>query len=277
MLPRILEDFGEKLGKVDLFTQAAALAYYTAFSLAPLLLLTIYTVARINVGLQVSLIAQVRGLVGEQAGEALDVMITGLSRLHDPYDLNSLAGWTGVAALAVSASGIFAQLQTALNAIFETPTQSAEDRSWFAEVRIYVMRRIVSFGMVLAFVFISIVSLLVSSALSLVTLKGFALGKALDTLLSLSVFSLLFCTIFKWMPDCKIRFRAALAGGLITSLLFDFGKTLIGLYLGRTAVGSAYGAAGSLIVLLVWVYYSSLIVFLGAAITAAITRNRAQG
>ena len=137
-----------------------------------------------------------------------------------------------------------------------------------------MMRRLISFGMVLTFIFISIVSLVVSSLLSLFLPNDLDIwGTLVQSAANLVLLAVLFGAIFKWMPDEEIEKQAIFKGSIITSILFSLGKTLIGVYLGQAAVGSAYGAAGSLIVLLVWVYYSSLIIFLGAETTAQLNRG----
>lgn len=261
---QFIKDLFGKIGQHDVLTQSAALAFYTAFSLAPLLILLVSSLSTLNLNLQEEFLFQVQGLVGSQAAEILQVIINGAK---DRSDLNHFASIAGFITLLLSASAIFAQLQSSLNIIFNSPPKNP-NLSWLQLIYHYVLHRLVSFGVVLTFVFISITSLVVSTTLSIWLNDDQIFGQFLNTFISLIVFSLLFAAIFKWMPDRKIEKRSAFQGGLITSILFVIGKGLIGLYLGRAAVGSAYGAAGSFIVLLVWVYYSSLIVFLGAEISA---------
>ena len=182
----------------------------------------------------------------------------------------SSANIWGILVLGVSASVIFAQLQSSLNLIFQSGNE-AKEVSMKEYLQQFISRRLVCFGMVLTFIFVSIVSLVISSVLALVFNGQPAFWmQAVQQGGSLLVYSLLFAIILRWMPDRKVPWKAAVRGGLITAFMFMAGKILIGMYLGSAALGSPYGAAGSVIVLLVWVYYSSLIVLLGAEISAAL-------
>lgn len=255
-----------KIKKDDIFTQSAALALYTSFSLAPLLILLISFLSSLQLDLQLQLVEQVKNLVGSEAANVLTAII---EKAEERKDLSTLSGWIGSLTLLFSASVIFAHLQGALNKIFHTPPMPHDNKHWTAELRRFISKRLISFGIVLSFIFISIVSLMASSLLSLVMGSQEGLfGELVNIGLSLVLFTILFSAIFKWMPDKSIPNRAVLRAGFLTGILFMVGKTLIGIYLGQTAVGSAYGAAGSFIVLLLWVYYSSLIIFVGAEIAA---------
>ena len=255
-----------KIRKDDIFTQSAALALYTSFSLAPLVILLISFLSSLHLDLQLHLVAQVKSLVGLEAANVLTAII---EKAEERKDLSTVGGWIGSLTLLFSASVIFAHLQTALNKIFHTPPLPHDNKHWTAELRHFISKRMISFGIVLSFIFISIVSLMISSLLSLVmsSQQGF-FGEVLNMIFSLVLFTTLFSAIFKWMPDKSIPNWAVLRAGFLTGILFMVGKTLIGLYLGQTAVGSAYGAAGSFILLLLWVYYSSLIIFVGAEIAS---------
>jgi membrane protein len=141
------------------------------------------------------------------------------------------------------------------------------DETLLQTIKRLVFDRLVSIGILLAIIFIAIVSLVLSSAVDYLFPKDSqTLTYILNESFSFFVLSLSFCVIYKWMPDLELKWKNTFIGAMITALLFVFGKFLIGLYIGQSAVGSAYGAAGSLVVLLVWVYYSSLIMFLGAEI-----------
>lgn len=265
MIP-FLTTLDKKIRKDEIFTRSAALALYTSFSLAPLVILLISFLSSLHLDLQLQLISQVKNLAGIEAANVLTAII---ERAEERRDLSTLGGWIGSLTLLFSASVIFAHLQTSLNKIFESPVISHKNQHWSAELRHFIARRLISFGIVLTFIFISIVSLMASSLLSfLISSEQGLSGELLNMVLSFLLFSLLFSAIFKWIPDRPILNRAAIRAGMLTGLLFMVGKTLIGLYLGQTAVGSAYGAAGSFIVLLFWVYYSSLIIFVGAEIAA---------
>lgn len=263
---KFLEQLHLKMKKDDIVTLSAALALYTAFSLAPLVMLLISFLSSLQLDLQVQLVMQVEELIGKEAANVLSAII---EKAAEREELNTLSGWVGSLTLFFSASVIFAHLQNSLNKIFESPVVSHKNQHWSAELRHFIAKRLMSFGIVLSFIFISITSLMLSSLLSLfIASKEGLFGEILYMAASFMLFSVLFAAIFKWIPDRTIETRMALRAGLLTGLLFMIGKTLIGLYLGKTAVGSAYGAAGSLIVLLIWVYYSSVIIFVGAEIAA---------
>jgi membrane protein len=265
----------DKLSRDDILTQSAALALYTIFSLAPLVVLMVFLQSTLNLSLQKELLSQVQYLFGVDAAEVLGTII---DKSKERPDLTGTAGWLGLGALLLSSMAVFGQMQTSLNTIFKKHHRTTQDESWYSYIKNFLMRRLISFGMVLTFIFISIVSLVVSSLLS-----GFyseetgQLALVLNLLLSFVVFSALFSAIFKWMPDRKIPFSTAVRGGVLTSILFVLGKYFIGLYIGQAAIGSAYGAAGSLVVLLVWVYYSSLIFFFGAEVASVILLGKNKG
>jgi membrane protein len=254
---------------------AAALAYYALFSIAPLLLIVISIVGLVfgPDAARASVMDQMRGLVGESGARGIEQMLAGV---RDPT-ANAAAGLVGVVVLLFGASGVFGQLKDALNTIWEAPAPPG------GMIASYVRGRFLSFAMVLAVGFLLLVSLLVSAGLQAVGtyMTGLLPGsegiwEGVNFLVSWGTITLLFAMIFKYIPDKEIRWRDVWIGALISALLFSLGKTLIGLYLGRSAVASAYGAAGSLVVLLVWVYYSSLLVLLGAEFShVQATRDRA--
>ncbi|MGE0631903.1 MAG: YihY/virulence factor BrkB family protein [Pseudobdellovibrionaceae bacterium] len=243
----------------DIFTLAAALAFYSALSLAPLLLVTIFTIGLIGIQAQNELLEQVRILMGIQASEAIAIIIQSTGT-HP--NLNSAAGIVGILTLLFSASAVFGQLQSSLNVIGGGSKKKIKSEVWD-----YVKKRFFSIGLVLAFAFLAMVSLIANALITMVLANTGDLLKLTNFFGSLAIFALLFALIFFYLPDNRVNKRAALWGGLITATLFTIGKHFIGLYLGSSAIGSAYGAAGSLIILLVWVYYSSIILFLGAEIT----------
>lgn len=248
------------------FVLAAALAYYALFSIAPLLLIAI-SIAGLVFGpaaARAGVLEQVEGLVGQQGAQGVEQM---LAAIHNP-ETNRLAGLIGIVVLLFGASGVFAQLKESLNTIWEaTPPR----RGWVLSL---ILDRFLSFAMVLAIGFLLLVSLILSAVLSGVEayLSGLvagseALWQALNVVVSFGIVTVLFAMIFKYIPDTKIRWRDVWIGAIFSSMLFSVGKLLIGIYLGRSAIASAYGAAGSLVIVLVWVYYSSLLLLLGAEFT----------
>jgi membrane protein len=248
-------------------TLGAALAYYTVFSLAPLLVISI-SIAGLAFGREAAegqIFDQLRGLLGEESGRAMQVIVQNASQ--EPKT-GVLATIIGFALLLFGASGVFGQLQTSLNAIWGVQPKPGRG------ILGIIHDRILSFGFILVVGFLLLVSLLLTAAISFAgqrfgeMIVGMeALVQLLNTILSLAVITLLFAMMFKFLPDAKIAWRDVWIGAFITALLFTIGKFALGVYLGRSGVASSYGAAGSLIVLLLWVYYSSQIVFFGAEFT----------
>jgi membrane protein len=252
----------------------AALAYYTLFSLAPLLVIVVGVAAVVfgEDAAQGRISDQIKGLVGDKGAEAIQAM---LQNAGAEKSSGIVATVVGVAMLLFGASGVFAELQDALNTIWGV--KAKEGRSIFDTVR----SRFFSFAMVLGIVFMLLVSLVVSAALG--ALGKFGSGRvpaplfhAVDLVVSIAVVAILFAMIFKILPDVRIAWRDVWIGAFATSVLFTIGKILIGLYLGRSGVASAFGAAGSLVIVLVWIYYSAQILFLGAELTKAYVRRHTQ-
>ncbi|MES2663842.1 MAG: YihY/virulence factor BrkB family protein [Pseudomonadota bacterium] len=259
------------IDKDDIFTRSAALAYYTALAMAPLIILLIWFLSTLQLDLQKDLIQQVSSVVGDEAAKLMATIISGT---NERPDLSSMSGWIGLSGLLISASIIFVQLQTSLNLIFKSHQEEKPEVSKFAAIKDIIFKRIFSVGMLLTFIFIAIVSLAVSTSLEYFLKASDATWvQALNWIINFGIFILLFSVIFKWMPDRSLDYKSSIIGGLLTTTLFIIGKYLISIYLSKTAVGSAYGAAGSLIALLVWVYYSSLILFIGAEVSYVLFAN----
>ncbi len=251
---------------------AAALAYYTVFSVTPLLVIAIAIAGAVfgQDAARGEILEQINGLVGEQGAQAIE---TALANADRPQ-LSGVASIISVVVLLVGASGVFAQLQEALNTVWNV---KAKPNGGIWE---FIRKRLLSFGMVLAIGFLLLVSLIVSAILSGISkleinlLPGLTpLWQLLNLAISFGFISLLFALIYKYLPDVKIRWKDVLVGAIITALLFTVGKFLIGLYLGRGSLGSAYGAAGSLIVFLAWVFYSAQILLFGAEFTQVYARK----
>ena len=248
----------DKFNEHDILTLSAALAFYTALSLAPLLLITLSVVGLLGENSQAQLLREIRAVLGNQASIAIATII---DSAHNRPKVGGIVGLIGGLILIFSASSVFAQLQFSLNKIWEIE----------GKLRLgiggLIHQRLLSMGMVISLGFLALVSLAVSTVLSFVLTSQGQIWEVANIVVTLLVFSALFASIFKFLPDIQISWRDAFYGGLVTAILFAVGKSLIGIYLGRSAIGSAYGAAGSLIVLLAWVYYSAVIVFMGAEIT----------
>ena len=251
---------------------AAALAYYTVFSITPLLVIAIAIAGAVfgQDNARGAILEQINELVGNQGAQAIE---TALNNANQPQ-LSSVASTISVVVLLIGASGVFAQLQEALNTVWNV---KAKPNGGIWQL---IRKRLLSFGMVLAIGFLLLVSLILSAILSAVSnleinlLPAFTpLWQLLNLAISFSLISLLFALIYKYLPDVKIRWKDVWVGAIMTALLFTLGKSLIGLYLGRGSLGSAYGAAGSLIVFLAWVFYSAQILLFGAEFTQVYARE----
>ena len=255
---------------------SASLAFYTALSLAPLVLLVVGLTGLVIERQQVAgqLAAQLEGLVGPAGRQLVEAILT----TGTPQG-SLITTIVGLVTLILGATAVFGELQTTLNLIWEV--QPAPTGGLWASVGAWLRQRFLSLAIVFAIAFLLLVSLVVSTALAGLTtaLHGAdqtLLGHALDIAISLVVLTVLFALLFRYVPDAEIRWRDVWIGGGVSAVLFTLGKTAIGYYIGHASVGSAYGAAGSLVVLLVWVYYSALIFFFGAEFTHAwAARHRA--
>jgi membrane protein len=273
----LLKSSGADFIEDDCPTQAAALSYYTIFSLPPLLMVLLLILGALvdPQDIRGQLEAQMGTLMGPSATEQIRTI---LAQLHQPGSGNTLATVLSIGGLVLGATGAFGQLQAALNRAWEVAPDPKQ-----GGLRGFLVKRLFSFGMILSVAFLLLVSLILSAALSAF---GGALGRMLPegvstTLLqvvnlaiSFVVITALFAAIFKVLPDARVAWRNVWVGAAVTALLFVVGKFLIGFYLGRSNPGQAFGAAGSLAVLFVWVYYSSMILLFGAEFTQAwVERN----
>jgi membrane protein len=245
---------------------AAALAFYTILSVAPLLLIALAIAGAVfgEEAASGALNDQLRGLIGDAGAEVARTTVEHADRPK----AGTRATIIGVITLLFGASGVFGELQGALNAIWNVKPKP--DRGIWGTVR----DRFLSFGMVLVVGFLLLVSLVVSAGLAAVGkyVDGLAPGVPVLMLvanfaLSFGLVTVLFALIFKYLPDAKVAWRDVWFGALVTAALFTVGKYAIGVYLGRSAPGTPFGAAGSLVAFVVWVYYSGLIVFFGAELT----------
>ncbi|BAL24005.1 YihY/virulence factor BrkB family protein [Azoarcus sp. KH32C] len=253
----------------QVFVHAAALAFFTVFSVAPVVIVAVTIVGLVlgESAAQGQIAEQLKAVIGPEAAAAVQTAVEG-SRIQRSGILPSLAG---LGALLFGATTVFAQMQNALNSIWGVAPRPTRN-----SVFLYVKGRMLSLAVVLAIGFVLLVSLLLSVAVQ--ALVVFArdwipvppfLLVGLDWAVSLFVVTLLFGTIFRVLPDVLLGWRDVRVGAFVTALLFAFGRLLIARYLSTTATASAYGAAGSLVLLLMWVNYSSLILLLGAAFTRA--------
>jgi membrane protein len=254
-------------------TLGAAVAYYTVFSIAPLFItISIAGFVFGREAAQGQIFEQLRALIGETSAAAVqDVVESATSKPATGV----VATILGFVALIIGASGVFAQMQASLNAIWRVQPKPGRGVFWGL-----VRDRILSFGFILIVGFLLLISLILSAIIAFIGewFGGFVPGvemliQILNAIISLAVITLLFAMIFKFLPDIEIAWRDVWIGALITAALFTVGKEILGLYLGKSGVASSYGAAGSLIVLLLWVYYSAQIVFFGAEFTKAYAKK----
>jgi len=256
----------------DALSLGAALAYYTVFSMAPLLVLVI-AIAGLVLGRAAAegeLVGQIGGLVGQAGAQTIQDMV---NRASGPK-AGIVASVVSVVTMSLGATGVFGQLQHSLNKIWASPPPRRSG------LRTQVRKRVLAFGMILGIGFLLLVSLAISAALALVHdwLAAHvplltAILPTVNLLLGFGVVATLFAVMFKVIPDVRMRWRDVWPGAAVTALLFAVGKTLIGLYLGRAGATSVYGAAGSFVLLLLWVYYSAQILFAGAEFTEVYSRR----
>lgn len=251
------------------FIYAAALAFFTVFSIAPVVILIVAVVGLLlgEDAARAELMGQLEMALGPQAMAAVETAIEN-SRVQDSGIWPTLAG---LGATILGATTVFAQMQKSLNQIWDVAPRPSRNSIW-----LFVKARLLSLTMVLSIGFILLVSLLLGVAVRAIInhaeqwlpVPGWLL-LGVEPVLSLIVVTLLFAAIFRILPDVMLRWKDVLAGAFITALLFTLGRSLIAWYLASTAAGSAYGAAGSLVLLLLWVNYSSLILLIGASICRA--------
>jgi membrane protein len=253
------EDYAPSMG--------AALSYYTLFSIAPLLLIVIGLAGLIFGGdaARGEIFGQLRSLMGDEGAAAVERLL----QAADKPQGGAIATLTGTAMLLLGAMSVFGELQNALDRIWRAPARK-KSSGWWNLLR----SRLLSFGMILGIAFLLMVSLVMSA---LVSVLGKLWGPAVhgwetiahftDMLVSFAIVTVLFAMIYKLIPRVRIRWRDVWVGAAVTAALFAVGKVLIGLYLGKSTVASAFGAAGSLVVMMVWVYYSAQIFLLGAEFT----------
>jgi membrane protein len=250
----------------------AALAYYTVFSIAPLILITI-TLAGVIWGEEAArgqVFLHMRRLIGDTGAEVVNEMVKDAARA----DTGAIAATLGTAALLFGASGVFGQLRAALNTIFKVQPKDTPILMGFLKERFLSVASVIVIG------FLLLVALIIDTAISAagdytkVRLSGGeVLWHVVELIVSTAMITGLFALIFRHMPDIRIPWRDVWFGAIVTAVLFSIGKFALGLYLGKKATESSHSAAGALVVLLLWVYYSAQILFLGAEVTQAYSRQ----
>lgn len=274
-LKHAFEDWKED----DCPMMAASLAYYTAFSLPPLLLIVLLIVGVFvdPAQMQGRIESQMESLMGPEGAAQIQTMLENVSR---PDTGGPLVAVLSIGGLLFGATGAFAQLQKALNRAWEVAPDPEK-----GGLTAMLLKRLVSLGMVLTVGFLLLVALVLSAVVSAFgdVLSGYLPGglsgvflQGLDLAVSLAVVTLLFAMIFKILPDAAVRWRDVWVGAFGTAILFVVGKFLLGFYFGQSDPGQAFGAAGSLALILVWIYYSAMILFFGAEFTQAWAAERGK-
>lgn len=255
-----MDDYASSIG--------AAIAFYTVFSLAPLMLIVIGVAGFFwgEEAVRGELMRQVSTMVGESGAQAVEAVVQ--SGANEPQQ-GMVATIVSVTFLLIGATRVFAELQSALDRIWKVPAREKTTGIWKL-----VRARLLSFGLVLSLAFLLLVSLVVSTVLSALgswagaLLPGWELIlQILNTLVSFGILTVLFAMIFKFMPQADVAWKDVWTGAFVTALLFELGKLVIGLYVGKSAVASSYAAAGSLVIVLLWVYYAAQVFLLGAEFT----------
>lgn len=263
------DDKGQRLG--------AALAFYTALSLSPLLL-AVVAIAGLGFGQEAArgeIVEQLRDTIGQEAAVTVEQLV---AKSAD----SSQGIFAAVVAFGVvlfGASGVFSELQSAINTIWQVPGRKTQ-----GGVMAFVRERLMSFSLVAGTAFLLLVSLVISAVLSGIEARvsglmpGWVeLAGVMNFVITFGLTTVLFAMIFKFLPDTHLAWSDVWHGAVVTALLFGLGRFLIGMYLGKAAVGSAYGAAGAFVVLLVWIYYSTQILLFGAELTFVYAQRYGQG
>jgi len=248
-------------------SMGAALSYYTIFSLAPLLLIVI-SVAGLVFGTDAvrgEIFGQLRGLMGNEAALAVEAILASVSKPSQSIP----AAIIGVVIVLIGATSVFGELQDALDRIWRAPAREKSSGLWGL-----LRTRLLSFGMILGIAFLLMVSLVLGAIMAALgkwwggAFGGWeVLAQIVNELVSLTLTTGVFAMIYKLMPRAKVRWQDVWLGALVTSVLFTVGKFLIGLYIGKSGIASGFGAAGSLVIILIWVYYSAQIFLIGAEFT----------
>ncbi|MDR5885517.1 YihY/virulence factor BrkB family protein [Vreelandella janggokensis] len=272
----VLRDSASLWLKRNAFSYAGSLAFYTLFSLAPTIIIAVTVIGLVlgEEAAQGQIVAQLQGTIGSDAAAVVEQAVA-QSRIQEAGIMPTILG---VGALVVGATTVFAQMQFSLNTIWGVTAKPTANGAL-----VFIKNRILSLTVVLSIGFILLVSLVLGVAIrgalgaadNLLPYVGL-LSQVAESLVSLLVVALLFATIFKVLPDVVLSWQDVLIGALVTAVLFTIGRSVIAVYLAYTATASTYGAAGSVVMVLLWVYYSSLILLFGAAFTRSLLLRRGR-
>ncbi len=260
MIKKLIKTIGDH----RLFTQAAALAFYATLSLGPFLMIFFLILSALKLDVQQEFTREVSTLFGGLAGDLIDTMLA--SFRSSPLRLHSMAGILAAITLLISASGVFAQLRESLDLIISK--ELSKDKDDRVGAKYILLKRLFSIGMVLTFIFLSAVSMLLSSVVSTIIQlgEGSTIYQAINSGLSILIFSGLFFLMYYFIPEYSASKKSSLVGAVATGILFVAGKELIGRLAATTLMASSYGSGGTLVVLMVWFFTSSMILLLGAEV-----------
>ncbi|WP_312320934.1 YihY/virulence factor BrkB family protein [Stenotrophomonas sp.] len=261
---------GKRFVEIDVLTQAASVSFYALLSMAPLLVLLLWLTASLYPPAQQALVGQIADVAGSSAASVADTV---LKNAENQPDVGSLAGVWSTLLLFIGATAVFAQLQNALNLIFHTSGERLDG------IKAWLRKRVFSFGVVLALGFLLILSMTATTMLQVAFAQLPSVLPALGYVTTLLLYAVAFAFLYHYLPDRRVEWRQAFIGGVITSALFALGRYGIGVYIATVAPGSAYGSMGALVISLVWIYYATVVFFVGALMTAVIDerlRARAQ-
>jgi membrane protein len=271
----VKETFSE-FSKDDVMTQAAAIAFYSGLSLAPVLTVTVWVAQNVfGEDAKHKVADAFAQVIGPQAAAPIRTLLDPAAQQAQAS--MTFAGLISLGLIFFTATGVFAQLQAALNAIWSVQAKPSTNGIW-----LYIKKRFLSFGMLLTILFLLLTSLVVSAAIQgFLQVTGMGSGwvaESVNTVVSLVIFFGLFSALFKYIPDARLGWQSVWVGAGTAAVLFMVGKFALGLYLGRGSYESSYGAAvGSFVALLVWVYYSATILLIGAEVTQVTARRLGDG
>jgi membrane protein len=262
----ILKTAVVNFGRDEIIVRSAALAFYTILSFAPLLILLVTATSWLGEARRQQIVGRVESLVGPQAGRTVDIII---ERAKAKQAAATTSAIIGLAATLVAAMGAFIQLHGSLNRIFKVRANRSFVFAWR-------WKRFLSLLMILVTGVVLAASPIINSAVSVMIQQGSSIWEIANIIISLLVFTAVFMVMFKVLPDIELTWRDTAFGGVVTTVLFMAGTYGIGRYLGRTGKASIYGAAGALVILLLWVFYSSIIILFGAELTSAYAQVRGR-
>ena len=259
----------DSIDRHEIFTLAGSLAYTTALAIAPFLLILLSVASLLGPDLQEKLYTHLASSIGDKAGQTI---IDIVKNTRENSEFSGLSGIIGFIILVVSASAIFAQMRVALDKINEHKDAKNKSGVW-----LFIKDRFLSMGLVFGFAFLSIVSMMVSTTIAVMFIGGEGFfWEAISTAVNFVIFSILFMAIYRVIPSDKLEWRRCRISGMVSAVFYLIGKNLISLYLAHAGLESSYGAAGSLVAFLVWVYYTSMTLLISYEFTRNMVFNKAD-